>query len=678
MGDLRESSGGNEKSPGPGRAQGQLHQVEFLFGLPPSAVGFDQRVNRIGPRREQFQLTAVGTELVLPVEDETAERTAFAVVLAAFLFTVDDAVAQFGIVAAEIVEFADEILFGQDDDLVFAVLAHADKAVELVAHHGILALDLGADITVFAVPADLDVVEGGLLAVDLVEVFDLGAARVVLAVLVDEFLQIRHGIIAQVIEMLAQLFHGVENLAQFLLVFLDVEAADAAHGQRQQFVDVLVGDVAHEQGPEGCQSGIDLPVLLLLAAALFDALVDAVLEEYLRQRLGQKQFRLAPVFVFKFEIEVFKKFLGIAPDHLMHGHLHRLAVADDRHVDGDRNGAVRIHVEGLKRLFGIGSPHGNHTNLHIFGGVVVDAGNSYLVFLGRLFDGGHETLGGGGRGNLADDQFPAVDLDPGTEDDAAVAVIVLADIHESALEKIGIKFERLPAQGGDLGLKKLIEVVGHDARGHAHGDAVAAQHEKRRDLHGQNDGFPVAAVVGIHKFRDLVRKQHLAAQRRETALDVPGRGGGTAGEDVAEISLPGDEVFLVGQHHQCVADGGVAVGMVVHGVADDVGGLVGSAVIDLMQDPEDAALHGFETVVHVGNGAVLDDIGGVIEEVAVHHGAEIGVASAALADGGLSVALGLGDFGRGGVEYLRLSRGRLLRGGIFGNVTHTWKPPDSS
>ena len=676
MGDFRDRLRGDEQTPGLGHAQGQLHEVDLPFGLLFPAVDLGEDVNGVGPGREQLELAPVGAQLVLAVEDEAADAAAFAVVFAALFLLVDHAVAEIRIVAAEVVELADEILFGQDDDFVSAVLADADEAVELVAHHRVFALDFGADVAVLAVPADLDVVEGGLLAVDLVEVFDLGAAGIGFAVLVDEFAQIIDGVVAQVVEVFAQLLHGVEDLAQFTLVFLDVEAADAPDGQGQQFVDVLVGDFAHEQRAERLQPGADLFVLLLLAAALLDALVDAVLEEDLGQGLGEEELGLTAVLVLQLQIEVFQEFFGVAADHLMHGHLHGLAVADDRHVDRDGDGALRVHVEGLKGLLGVRAAHGDDADLHLFGGVVVDAGDAYLVLFGRLFDGGDEALGGGGRGDLADDQLPAVDLDPRAEDDAAVAVVVLPGVHESALEEVGIKLEGFAPQRRDLGLQKFVEIVGHDARGHADGDAVAAQHEERGDLDRQDHGLLIAAVVGIHEFGDLVGKQHFAAQGRKAALDIPWRGGGTAGEDVAEVPLLGDEVLLVGQHHQGVADGGVAVGVVVHGVADDVGGLVGPAVVDAVEHPEDAALDGFEAVVHVGDGPVLDDVGGVVEEVAVHHGPEIGVAvAAALADGGLAVALGLGNFRDGGVEdFGRLFSG-IVRAGIFGDVTHTWRPP---
>ena len=63
--------------------------------------------------------------------------------------------------------------------------------------------------------------------------------------------------------------------------------------------------------------------------------------------------------------------------------------------------------------------------------------------------------------------------------------------------------------------------------------------------------------------------------------------------------------------------------MIVHGVADDVGDLLGASVIYLIQRPEDPPLNRLEAVVDIGDGAGTDDVTCVIEEVAVDHFAEI-------------------------------------------------------
>jgi hypothetical protein len=60
------------------------------------------------------------------------------------------------------------------------------------------------------------------------------------------------------------------------------------------------------------------------------------------------------------------------------------------------------------------------------------------------------------------------------------------------------------------------------------------------------------------------------------------------------------------------------VRMVLHRVADDIGHLDEPAVVLFMQGPEDAPLHGLQAVGEVRDGAITDDIAGVIEKAAVH------------------------------------------------------------
>ena len=179
--------------------------------------------------------------------------------------------------------------------------------------------------------------------------------------------------------------------------------------------------------------------------------------------------------------------------------------------------------------------------------------------------------------------------------------------------------------------------MGHDLGCHTHSDTIAAQHQQTGDLHRKNDRLLTSAVVGIDKFRDLIRKQDLSAQRRKTALDITGCGSGTAGKNVSEVSLFGDEILFVCQNHHGIADRGITVGMIVHGVSDDIRRFVSSAVVNFMQYPEDTALNGFQTVIHIGNGTILDDVGGIVQKVTIHHRPEIGVGIAVFADCGFAV-----------------------------------------
>ena len=107
------------------------------------------------------------------------------------------------------------------------------------------------------------------------------------------------------------------------------------------------------------------------------------------------------------------------------------------------------------------------------------------------------------------------------------------------------------------------------------------------------------------------------ARARDAALDVAGGRGLVPRRDVAEIALLVDEEFLVREDDEGRVDRGVAVGMVLHAVPDDVGHLVELAVVHLEEGVEYAPLHRLEPVLEVGYRPVLDDVGGIVEVVVV-------------------------------------------------------------
>ncbi len=120
------------------------------------------------------------------------------------------------------------------------------------------------------------------------------------------------------------------------------------------------------------------------------------------------------------------------------------------------------------------------------------------------------------------------------------------------------------------------------------------------------------------EFRDGIVENFRAREFGETTFDVTRCGGGIAGVNVAEVSLAFDEITLVRQHHERVADGCVAVRMILHRVPNDIGDLDEPPVVLLMQRPEDAPLHRLQTVGEIRNRTIADDVAGVIQKPAIH------------------------------------------------------------
>ena len=167
-------------------------------------------------------------------------------------------------------------------------------------------------------------------------------------------------------------------------------------------------------------------------------------------------------------------------------------------------------------------------------------------------------------------------------------------------------------------LEQLGKIVRQNLAGHAHRDALGAEHQEQRQFRRQRDRLLIAAVVTGHKLGQVVVENLRAGQFSEPALDVPRCGGRVAGENVAEVALAFDEIAFVDQHDQRVGNRRLAVRMILRAMAGDGRHLDEASVVLLVQRPQDAPLHRFQAVGEIGNGAVADDVGSVLQEAGIH------------------------------------------------------------
>ena len=165
--------------------------------------------------------------------------------------------------------------------------------------------------------------------------------------------------------------------------------------------------------------------------------------------------------------------------------------------------------------------------------------------------------------------------------------------------------------------------------------------QQQRELDGQRNGFLLAAVVRQHPLRRLLVEDHVEGEFRKTRLDITARGGLVAREDVAPVALTVDQQVLLPQLHQRVLDRRVAVRVVLHGLAHEVGDLVVTAVVDDLHRMKDTPLDGFQSVLDMRHGAFEDHVRGVVQEPVLIHARE-------LADAALLL--------RQAVEFARLGR----------------------
>ena len=184
------------------------------------------------------------------------------------------------------------------------------------------------------------------------------------------------------------------------------------------------------------------------------------------------------------------------------------------------------------------------------------------------------------------------------------------------------------ADQGDQGIHHLPQVVGGDVGGHAHRDASAAIQQQERQLGRQHRGLLLGAIEIGAEIDGVVAdfiEHRLVGDRCQPRFGVPHRRRWVVVHR-AEVAVAIQQRIAAGeglhQAHQGVVDGLIAVGMVFtqniahHAGALAIGPIWGQA--QLVHREEDAPLHWFEPIAHIGQGSSHDHAHRVLEVGALH------------------------------------------------------------
>ena len=143
--------------------------------------------------------------------------------------------------------------------------------------------------------------------------------------------------------------------------------------------------------------------------------------------------------------------------------------------------------------------------------------------------------------------------------------------------------------------------------------------QEQRELDGQSYWLIGRPIVGLLPRCDTVAVDGFEGKGGELGLDVSACSSGVSGEDVPPVTLRVYEEALLSELDEGIIDRGIAVGMVLHRLPDDVGYLDELTAVHPLEVVEDAALHGLEPVIDMRHSTLEDDVGGVVEEPRLVH-----------------------------------------------------------
>src|SRR5690606_36183419 len=138
-------------------------------------------------------------------------------------------------------------------------------------------------------------------------------------ILVQHGADVLDGEFGDIGEILVDLVNVQENLFEVLAILVNIEKRDAADGNLQEFFDIILTDFPPaQQMQKRVKAGADFLLDAFLGIAFSDALVDALLDEDLREGASVKLVFQLLQFQFQFPLEVAHQFMGIAAQDLFH------------------------------------------------------------------------------------------------------------------------------------------------------------------------------------------------------------------------------------------------------------------------------------------------------------------------------------------------------------------------
>ena len=248
-------------------------------------------------------------------------------------------------------------------------------------------------------------------------------------------------------------------------------------------------------------------------------------------------------------------------------------------------------------------------------------------------------------GNFGDhDRFAifveSLDASFGAHDEAAAAGLVGVNDSGAAMNNAGggevwalHEFQNVRKLGGGIvhqrngGVHDLGEIVGRNVGGHADRNAVRAVDQQVRNPGGQDRRFLIGIVISRNKVDRVLVDIRIKIFRHagEPAFGVP-HGRRWVSVYRAKVSLAIHQRIAqregLRHAHERVIKGSVAVGMeFTHGLADNPGALHVPAVMQqagIVHVIENAAVHRFQSVTHIRQGAA-DDYRHRIVEIRLLH-----------------------------------------------------------
>ena len=227
-------------------------------------------------------------------------------------------------------------------------------------------------------------------------------------------------------------------------------------------------------------------------------LVDALFNEPFFERLVMPLLLEFALLDFQFLTEQFQGVAHRCFQNFGYRGKARLVLLDYAGIGRNGNLTVGKCVQCIDCNIGRNARLKFYQNFGIFGGVVVNFPDFYLVLLVGFQYGVDDSAGCLSVWNLLDCQGFLINLfDAGTDEQfsTALTVVVAAHIDKTASGEVGIKLHGLVAEHCNTAVEQFVEVVRQNYRVETYGNTFDALSKQQRELYRQVYRFLLTTVV---------------------------------------------------------------------------------------------------------------------------------------------------------------------------------------
>ena len=144
----------------------------------------------------------------------------------------------------------------------------------------------------------------------------------------------------------------------------------------------------------------------------------------------------------------------------------------------------------------------------------------------------------------------------------------------------------------DACIEKLNKIVWEYFGRKSYGDSFCSLFQKQWKFDRQMNWFFFPSIIGELPICNLGAKDHFERKFGQSCLDVSGCSRAVTGKDIPPVSLGVNQQFFLTYLNHGITYTGISMGVVLHGVPNEIGHFIITAIVKVLHGVKDTTLNG--------------------------------------------------------------------------------------